>query len=165
MWHTPEAYGAWLRSRGLLADGATVGPAELARALRVRDALRELARSDGIGDDDDTDDAGDNRDDEAVMGALSEAGEGAAIGVRFTRDGPVFIADGSADSGVGLVLAHVAQAMIDGSWARMKICPGRDCEWAFYDHSRNGSSRWCSMSICGGREKARAHYRRTRGDT
>jgi predicted RNA-binding Zn ribbon-like protein len=55
--------------------------------------------------------------------------------------------------------------MINGSWARMKICPGRDCEWAFYDHSRNGSSRWCSMSICGGREKARAHYRRTRGDT
>ncbi len=165
VWHSPDSYGAWLRSRGLLADGAAVGPAELARALRVRDALRELARSDGVRDDNDNDDASDTRDDEAVVRALSEAGEGAAIGVRFTRDGPMFIADGSADSGVGLVLAHVAQAMIDGSWMRLKICPGRDCEWAFYDHSRNGSSRWCSMSICGGREKARAHYRRARGDT
>ena len=112
VWRSPEAYGAWLRSRGLLADGAAVGPAELARALRVRDALRELARSDrgggGGGDDDgknggknggDNHDDTDNRDDEAVVRALSEAGEGAAIGVRFTRDGPVFIADGSADWG------------------------------------------------------------------
>jgi predicted RNA-binding Zn ribbon-like protein len=86
------------------------------------------------------------------------------VEVRLTPDGPAFAADGSADSALGLVLAQVAQAMIDGSRARLKICPGRDCDWAFYDHSRNGSSRWCSMSICGGREKARAHYRRTRGD-
>jgi len=54
--------------------------------------------------------------------------------------------------------------MRDGRWERLKICPGRDCGWAFYDHSRNGSGRWCSMTICGGREKARTHYRRNRGD-
>ena len=147
VWCGPEGYAAWLRTRGLLADGATVGPAELARALRVRDALRRLARGDVN-----------------AAEALTAAGDGAAVGVRFTPDGPAFAADGSADSALGLVLAHVARAMIDGSWARLKICPGRDCDWAFYDHSRNGSSRWCSMSICGGREKARAHYRRTRGD-
>jgi predicted RNA-binding Zn ribbon-like protein len=152
VWCNPAAYAAWLRARGLLANGATVGAADLARALRVRDALRKLARSDS---DDDS---------EIAAVALSEAGADAAVGVRFTPDGPAFTADGSADSALGLVLAHVAHAMIDGSWARLKICPGRDCGWAFYDHSRNGSSRWCSMSICGGREKARAHYRRIRGD-
>ena len=148
VWRSPEAYAAWLRTRGLLANGTAVGPTELARALRVRGALRELARGD-----------------DSATKALTKAGEGAAVGVRFTPEGPAFAAaDGSAQSALGLVLALVAQAMIDGSWVRLKICPGRDCGWAFYDHSRNGSSRWCSMSICGGREKARAHYRRTRGD-
>jgi predicted RNA-binding Zn ribbon-like protein len=147
VWRSPEAYAAWLRAQRLLADSATVGPDELARALRARDALRELARGDG-----------------SAAAALTAADEAVPVEVRFTPDGPAFAADGSADSALGLVLAQVAQAMIDGSWARLKICPGRDCDWAFYDHSRNGSSRWCSMSICGGREKARAHYRRTRGD-
>ena len=53
-------------------------------------------------------------------------------------------------------------AISDGSWSRLKVCPGDDCGWAFYDESRNRAGRWCSMSVCGGREKARAHYRRQR---
>jgi predicted RNA-binding Zn ribbon-like protein len=55
-----------------------------------------------------------------------------------------------------------AAAMLDGSFSRLKICPGPDCDWAFYDHSRNQSGRWCSMAVCGGRVKARAHYHRRR---
>jgi predicted RNA-binding Zn ribbon-like protein len=55
--------------------------------------------------------------------------------------------------------------MLDGTWARLKACPGRDCGWVFYDHSRNQSARWCSMKVCGDREKARAYYqRRTASD-
>ena len=55
--------------------------------------------------------------------------------------------------------------MLDGTWVRLKACPGRDCGWVFYDHSRNQSARWCSMKVCGDREKARAYYqRRTAGD-
>jgi predicted RNA-binding Zn ribbon-like protein len=63
---------------------------------------------------------------------------------------------------LGVVLAITARAMVDGSWSRLKVCPGEDCGWAFYDHSRNQTGRWCSMSVCGGRAKARAHYRRRR---
>jgi predicted RNA-binding Zn ribbon-like protein len=56
----------------------------------------------------------------------------------------------------------VAREMVTGRWSRLKICPGDDCGWAFYDGSRNRTGRWCSMSVCGGRSKARAHYRRQR---
>ena len=55
-----------------------------------------------------------------------------------------------------------ARAMIDGTWSRLKVCPGHDCGWAFYDGSRNQTGRWCSMSVCGGRAKARTHYQRRR---
>jgi predicted RNA-binding Zn ribbon-like protein len=54
--------------------------------------------------------------------------------------------------------------MLDGTWDRLKACPGHDCGWAFYDHSRNQTGRWCSMSVCGGRAKARAHYHRRRDE-
>ncbi len=71
VWRNPEAYAAWLRARRLLADGATVGPDELTRALRVRDALRELARGDG-----------------GAAAALTAADEGVPVEVRFTAGGP-----------------------------------------------------------------------------
>lgn len=60
----------------------------------------------------------------------------------------------------GALLAIAAAAIADGSWSRLKVCPGPHCGWLFYDHSRNRSGRWCSMAVCGGREKARTHYRR-----
>jgi predicted RNA-binding Zn ribbon-like protein len=61
---------------------------------------------------------------------------------------------------LGVLLAITAVAMADGTWSRLKVCPGEHCGWAFYDGSRNRSGRWCSMAVCGGRSKARAHYRR-----
>jgi predicted RNA-binding Zn ribbon-like protein len=151
VWSSPEAYAGWLRARGLIDAGDDVSAAEHGRALRVRTALRALAAADGEATE--------------TLQELTVAGRGAGVEIRFTPGGPAFAADGSAASAVGLVLALAAQAMRDGNWERLKICPGRDCGWAFYDHSRNSSGRWCSMAICGGREKARAHYRRRRGGT
>jgi hypothetical protein len=48
----------------------------------------------------------------------------------------------------------------DDEWKRFKVCDRGTCRWAFYDHSRNNSSRWCASSICGAREKSRRAYRR-----
>ena len=54
--------------------------------------------------------------------------------------------------------AVVATAMLDGSWPRVKVC--RQCEWAFYDRSRNRSGQWCAMRVCGSRVKTRAYRAR-----
>ncbi len=85
--------------------------------------------------------------------------------MRFAAGGPRLIAapERGVDGAIAGVLAIAARAMIDGSWQRLKVCPGEQCGWAFYDHSRNQSGRWCSMAVCGGRAKARTHYRRHRG--
>jgi predicted RNA-binding Zn ribbon-like protein len=50
-----------------------------------------------------------------------------------------------------------------GGWERLKACPREECEWAFYDRSKNSSGRWCSMESCGNIEKARAFRERRRG--
>ena len=54
------------------------------------------------------------------------------------------------------------RAMADGTWPRLKACAAHNCEWAFYDTSKNRSRTWCNMAVCGNREKARAYRQRQR---
>jgi predicted RNA-binding Zn ribbon-like protein len=152
---TPSSLSTWLCGHRLLdPSSARVSQRDHRRAVAVREALRALARRNGSPESPAED----------LLAELNEAAAGAAVEVRFGQDGPQFVASGRGGVGgtVGLVLAICATAMIDGSWSRLKVCPGEDCGWAFYDHSRNQSGRWCSMAVCGGRAKARAHYRRRR---
>lgn len=147
---TPASVANWFRRHGLIDETVTVdGPAQQ-RVIAAREALRAIARGD----------AGPE-----ALAALNAAARGAAVETRFTsaRDARFLPAPGTGVQGaLGLVLAITARAIGDGSWARLKVCPGEDCGWAFYDHSRNRTGRWCSMSVCGGRVKARNHYRRRR---
>ena len=47
-------------------------------------------------------------------------------------------------SGVaGWLLAAVVDAIADDTWSRLKSCP--DCQWIFYDRTRNRSKVWCDM--------------------
>lgn len=46
---------------------------------------------------------------------------------------------------------------------RVKECAGDNCNWLFYDASRNRSRRWCDMRDCGNRAKARRFRERASG--
>jgi hypothetical protein len=60
------------------------------------------------------------------------------------------------------VLAALHCAVATGEWARLKACANPDCQWVYFDASRNRSGRWCSMDECGDVMKARAYRRRAR---
>src|SRR6266576_1523750 len=47
-------------------------------------------------------------------------------------------------------------AQRDGTWSRLKACAAEDCQYAFYDRSRNRSAVWCDMKVCGNRQKVRS---------
>jgi predicted RNA-binding Zn ribbon-like protein len=115
---------------------------DLAEAAAVREALRELLRSNnGVGGDV-----------EAPSAVLDAAGRRAGLAVRF-HDGSIDFA--AREGRVGDVLAAVAEAMADGSWPRLKACRSDTCQWAFVDHARNRSRQWCDMRVCGNRQKVR----------
>ena len=61
---------------------------------------------------------------------------------------------------LGQVTAVALTAMLDGTWPRLKVC--RNCEWAFYDNSKNRAGSWCSMQLCGNRKKTREYRARRR---
>ncbi|MFH8340184.1 CGNR zinc finger domain-containing protein [Streptomyces sp. AM6-12] len=55
------------------------------------------------------------------------------------------------------VAAAVAEALLAGTWMRLKACEAATCHWAYYDRSPAGRGRWCSMRVCGAREKMRRY--------
>src|SRR4051812_49092984 len=139
---TPEKAQAWLSDKGLIAapEDAITG-ADVQRLRALREALRTLLIA--------------PRPD--PLGALSE---GAQLNVVVDARGQTALApvNGGVDGAVATLLAILHEAQLSGDWSRMKAC--RQCEYAFFDRSKNRSAAWCSMSICGNRTKNRAYYRR-----
>lgn len=149
----PEQLLAWLSAHGLAGGDSSISQRDLDTALRLREALRELAAANhgaAVG--------------AKTIAALNRATAGCFVGVHFGRDGAAKLEpvdDGWAGA-AARILALVHTAMVDGSWPRFKVCHNDACRWAFYDRSRNGSGTWCSMQICGNRLKARTYRKRRR---
>ena len=142
------ALRAWLQARALLSSRTPVSPADLARTLELREALRALlvANNDGRPS--------------ADLDVLNRVADRARLGVHFGERGIELVSRAKGvDRALGEILAVVAAALRDGSWERLKAC--RNCRWAFYDYSRNHSAAWCSMRLCGNRLKTRAYRRRS----
>jgi predicted RNA-binding Zn ribbon-like protein len=148
---TPDALAGWLRVHGLLRDGPAVD-ADLRRAVELREALRRLLLANNGGEASDAD-----------VALLNRAALESSLRPRFLAGGQVALEPdaGGAQGALGRLLAEVSAAMNDGTWPRLKACANDECQWAFFDRSKNRSGHWCSMESCGNRAKAR-HFRQRR---
>ncbi|MGW7281958.1 CGNR zinc finger domain-containing protein [Streptomyces sp. NPDC054844] len=72
-------------------------------------------------------------------------------------DGSAALAPARDGSLTARVAAAVAEALVAGTWIRLKACEAADCHWAYYDRSPAGRGRWCSMQVCGARAKMRRY--------
>ena len=153
---TPEALAGWLAARGL-GGGQPRRPAaagDLRTALALREALREVLLAHTDRAEPDAAAAGGLRSIATVLPVRLEAGVGGEIRPAAAGTG---VAAGLAD-----LLLIAAEAGMNGTWARLKVCGADDCRWAFYDRSPARSGCWCSMAICGSRAKSRSYRRRSR---
>jgi predicted RNA-binding Zn ribbon-like protein len=98
------------------------------------------------------------------VATLNEAATASRLRARFGADGKARLEPeaGGVAGAMGRVVAAVFTAMADEGWSRLKLCSSPTCRWAFYDSSRNHSSRWCTMATCGNRQKARRFRERAR---
>ncbi|TMF43436.1 MAG: hypothetical protein E6I23_10640 [Chloroflexi bacterium] len=149
----PNTLERWLVARGLMEPGHPVSEADLKNAIAVREAIRGV-----IG---------------ANTGAaiypldvatLNEAATASRLRARFGADGKARLEpdSGGVAGAMGRMVAAVFTAMADENWSRLKLCGSPTCRWAFYDQSRNHSSRWCTMASCGNRQKARRFRQRAK---
>jgi predicted RNA-binding Zn ribbon-like protein len=72
-------------------------------------------------------------------------------------DGSAALAPADAAPLLSRVAAAIAQALVAGTWTRLKACEAVTCHWAYYDRSPAGRGRWCSMAVCGARAKMRRY--------
>ncbi|GGZ16951.1 CGNR zinc finger domain-containing protein [Streptomyces poonensis] len=89
---------------------------------------------------------------------LGELLSGAPLLVTVgTEDGSAALVPADGHSLLSRVAAAVAEALVAGTWLRLKACEAADCLWAYYDRSPAGRGRWCSMQVCGARAKMRRY--------
>jgi predicted RNA-binding Zn ribbon-like protein len=147
-----KALRAWVVAEGLLDATEPVGDDDHARAVALREAIRDLAAAHaGL--------AHDPQAQQTVNETARRAGLEPVLDGGTTRFTP---AATGVDAALGRVVAAIHHAIAEGTWTRLKACERDVCRWAFYDRSKNRSSHWCSMSGCGSREKNRRAYRRRR---
>jgi predicted RNA-binding Zn ribbon-like protein len=145
----PAALTAWLDANGLGAPQA--GPVDLTRARELREALRAILHRHG----------GMELDPDAPR-VMDAAAQRAQLAVTFDDEGEAVIRPlaGGVDGALGRLLVTIADAQRDGTWSRLKACAAEDCQYAFYDRSRNRSAVWCDMKVCGNRQKVRSFRQR-----
>jgi predicted RNA-binding Zn ribbon-like protein len=151
---TPEKAQAWLRQKGLVAPGTRVSDAAVARLTELREAIRALAI------------ANQRREPDAAATDAIRAISGTApltVAIDDTGHTGLEPASQGVEGAVATLLGILHEAQLTGHWSRMKAC--RQCQYAFFDRSKNRSAAWCAMSICGNRTKNRAYYRRRRTST
>jgi len=142
----PNTLRSWLVANGLMRDGEAVDESDLKHAIAVREAMRAVI--------------GGNNGRQVYpvdVATLNEAANASRLRIRFGRDGkPRLEPETTGPVGaMGRLVATLYSAMRDESWDRLKLCTDDDCRWAFFDRSKNHSSRWCTMESCGNRAKAR----------
>lgn len=149
---TPDRLRKWMRSRGLLGRGATVGADDHRRALRLRKAIRDFIGT-----------APDERARHPELAAsLSQAGAAFPVVVQARGNGHIGLEPAPGANGLGSVLAELHRLDEVGELDRLKMCASDECHWVFYDRSKPGNRRWCSSILCGNREKTRSYRSRQR---
>jgi len=140
----------WLRDQALLGPRSSATEADLRLAVRLREGLRErmTANADRPG---------------AVVKPIDQATAEIPLRLSFDGDVPRLVPGGrAAQAALGQVLVAVTEAVADQTWQRLKICRADDCQWAYFDASKNRSKTWCAMGVCGNREKTRNYRARRR---
>ena len=145
----------WLVASGLLAPDAELRPDDLTVVRGVREGLRAML----------VHNAGGPAPPAGALAALREVATDGTARADFDDHGEVLLSATGDSVPARLIelLLIIRDAQRDGTWARLKACGNDECQWAFYDRSRNHGGTWCEMSSCGNKLKNREFRARKRG--
>jgi predicted RNA-binding Zn ribbon-like protein len=150
----PDDAGPWLVDSGLLGIDADLRPEDLVHVRGVREGLRAML----------VHNAGGPPPAANALAPLREVAADATARADLDNDGEILLtATGdSARARMIELLLIIRDAQRDGTWSRLKACGNDECQWAFYDRSRNHGGTWCEMSLCGNKLKNREFRARKR---
>jgi predicted RNA-binding Zn ribbon-like protein len=144
----------WLVDNNLLAPHGQLADADLDLVRAVREALRAML----------VHNAGGPPPNKTALAVLRRVAQGGTARADLGDQGEVRLSahgDSVRDRLVELLLI-IRDAQRDGTWERLKACANDECQWAFYDRSRNHGGTWCEMAACGNKLKNRAFRARSK---
>ena len=150
-----DSFQDWLEEMDMVEPGVKMRADNLRDARGVRDALRILLAANTEG-----------RVDKRAVELLAAHQSWRQVNLTMDGSGGIGLDLSPVTTAYGLpsqLLGIAFQAQVAGTWERLKLCENPECEWAFYDSSRNRSGSWCRMGQCGNRLKNRAYRRRQSG--
>ena len=142
----PATVGRWLADAGLLERPSDPTSADLEVAREVRESIRALI------------DPGGERFAEALLEPLRALAANHRARLAVAADGNLELENahgGELGDGLFELMLIIHGAQEEGNWSRLKLCANDECQWAFYDRSRNQQGSWCNMASCGNRLKNR----------
>jgi predicted RNA-binding Zn ribbon-like protein len=145
----------WLVTTGLLAPDDELRQADLDLVRGVREGLRAMLVHNAGGPTPNPD----------AFAPLREVATDGTARTDVDEHGEVLLSATGESVSARLIelLLIIRDAQRDGTWARLKACGNDECQWAFYDRSRNHGGTWCEMSSCGNKLKNREFRARKRG--
>ena len=144
----------WLVDNNLLAPTADLTTADLDLVRAVREALRTMLVHNAGGPPPNKTALAPLRTVAAEGRARADIGDAGQVRLSATGD--------SGRERLVELLVIIRDAQRDGTWARLKACANDECQWAFYDKSRNHGGSWCTMATCGNKLKNREFRARRR---
>jgi len=148
----PIDLARYLRSAGLCARSVRADDADVSTAHALRAGLRRALEANHDGTS-------------TPSPVLRKVVRDLPVRMDWSPEGPVLQ---PAEGGIRGALARIAlaahQCSVEGTWWRLKICASDECQWAYYDHSKNKSRNWCEYG-CGNKVKTRAYRARQRATT
>jgi predicted RNA-binding Zn ribbon-like protein len=151
---TPKQLKEWAAENGhVIPAKAKLGEEDVKEAQNFRESLRHLLLHN----------SGEELD-AATPDTITELSVGARLRAKFDEHGHCVLTSDADGVGAlfGSILPIVLRAQDTGEWDRLKACSAEDCQWAFYDSSRNKTKMWCSMEVCGNRHKAKKYRERAK---
>jgi len=148
---TPAELTGYLHRAGLMPRRSRATHDDLELARRLRRGLRRALELNHGGES-------------AAVADLDTALAELPFALAWTGQGSAVVCPAVGVRGaLGEIALAMQRAVSDGIWWRLKICSSDECEWAYYDNSKNRSRNWCEYG-CGNRVKMRAYRLRQKAD-
>jgi predicted RNA-binding Zn ribbon-like protein len=147
---SPESLDSWFRESGIVDGETKFRPADLGKAIRMRDAIYSLVHAKMAGDAYDGD----------ALSIVNGAARTPPVLQQLTPDGRQ--TEAAPAQALSTVARHAIELLSGPDAPLLKKCANHECTRVYIDRSRGERREWCAMDPCGNRMKAAAYRARKR---
>lgn len=149
---TPASLDAWFQESGLVDAPLNSGPADVAEAVALREAIYELVWAH----------LNDREYDQAAVRAVNEAARVPPSVPQLTPAGRH--TEATPEQALSTVARITIDVLTGPELHLLKECGRPECTQVYLDRSRGTRREWCAMETCGNKMKAAAYRARKRGN-